>query len=216
MKSINELRNEINKRKNLLLEEKGKLKIIKDQISKKEDELGVLKKEYEKKNVMKSLIEKSASEARDNGIELLEQVLTSSLQTVFGENTEAKLIKDSKDGIPTLSVSILKHVENGTISIDPTEADGGGLADVVALSSFMGLGQLIKNNYAPYVFDEPTKYVSEGEKAESSADFIENMVKFTKKQTIISTHDKALLEKKDLGYILVMDEETGITKAYEE
>lgn len=214
--SIDKLRNEINQRKNMLLEEKGKLKSLEEQITKKNDVLLSIKKDNEKKLIMKNLIEKSASEARDNGIALLEQILTSSLQTVFGDNTEAKLNKDLKDGIPTLSVSVLKNVEDGVIVIDPTEADGGGLADIVALASFMGIGQLVDNNYAPYVLDEPTKYVSEGETAENSADFIKNMVEFSKKQTIVSTHDKALLEKKDLSYVLVMDKDTGITNAYEE
>lgn len=214
--SIDKLREEINQRKNLLSEEKGKLKSLEEQIANKNDILLSIKKDNEKKLIMKNLIEKSASEARDNGIALLEQILTSSLQTVFGDSTEAKLNKDLKDGIPTLSVSVLKTVEDGVIVIDPTEADGGGLADIVALSSFMGIGQLVDNNYAPYILDEPTKYVSEGETAENSADFIKNMVEFSKKQTIVSTHDKALLEKKDLSYVLVMDKDTGITNAYEE
>lgn len=214
--SIDKLREEINQRKNLLSEEKGKLKSLEEQIANKNDILLSIKKDNEKKLIMKNLIEKSASEARDNGIALLEQILTSSLQTVFGDSTEAKLNKDLKDGIPSLSVSVLKTVEDGVIVIDPTEADGGGLADIVALSSFMGIGQLVDNNYAPYILDEPTKYVSEGETAENSADFIKNMVEFSKKQTIVSTHDKALLEKKDLSYVLVMDKDTGITNAYEE
>lgn len=216
MKSTIDLKKMINEKRKKLIEEKGKLKAIETQLQTKINEQSELKEESERALTIKGLVEKSASEARQNGTELLQQVMSASLQTVFGDNTEAKLKMDLKDGIPSLSISTLKHVDDGTITIDPTEADGGGLADIVALASFMGIGQFVEDNHAPYVLDEPTKYVSEGDKATNSAQFVKNMVSFTGKQTIVSTHDKALMEQRDNGYKLIMDETTGITSAYED
>lgn len=215
-KELLELKRIINEKKKYLAEEKGKLQILNQQYKEKVDEKERLENDNNKLLTIKGLVEKSSSEARENGRQLLEQVLSASIQTVFGENTEAKLNPDLKDGIPTLNVSILKHVNEGTIIIDPTEADGGGLADIVALASFMGLGQLLEKNFAPYVLDEPTKYVSEGNKAVNSAEFVKNMVQFTGKQTIVATHDKALMTKRDKGYKLIIDEDTGETNVYED
>lgn len=214
--SIIDLKKSIKEKREKLMEEKGKLKIINKQLSEKIEKQNELKEENNKDLTIKKLIEESSSKARSNGKELLTQILTSSLQTVFGSDTEAYLDMPLKDGIPSLNISILKHVDVGTIKIDPTGADGGGLADIVSLSAFMGLGQFLDNNYAPYILDEPTKYVDKEETSNSSAEFFKNMVDFTGKQTIISTHDVALKDKKDKGYKLVMDKDTGISNAYED
>ena len=216
MCSVAELKKLLNDKKTFLSEEKGKLSALNKQIEVKNKEKSDLIAKNDRELLLKKLIEDSASEARNNGIELLEEILTSSVQTVFGDNTTAKLNVSLKEGIPYLVPSILQESENGTITINPTEADGGGLADILSLSSFMALGQLVEDNFAPNVLDEPTKYVSKGESALKSADFVKNMVRFTKKQTIVSTHDDALLDQRDVGYKLIKNEETGITEYYKD
>ena len=75
---------------------------------------------------------------------------------------------------------------------------------------------MVPDNYAPYGLDEPTKFVSKGELAVNAAQFIRNMVSFTGKQTIVSTHDSELQKDCQCRYKMVLDKETGISKAHKE
>ena len=207
---IKELDRRIKEGRNHISVKKAELSIIKNQIESKKNEKEKLKKENEKILTMKALIDDACKEARDNGRELLSQVATTSVQSVYGENTTVKLEPSIKDGITSIEVIVNKKVKDGTIRLNPRNADGGGLADIVSLSIFMALGQLVNNNYAPYLLDEPTKYVSEGEYAHNSAKFISDIVSYTGRQTIMSTHDKAIIERDGiLKRHLSMNEETG-------
>ena len=181
----------------------------KDENKKKRDKL---EGANDKLLIMKKLIEESCSEARENGRQLLSEVATTSVQSVFGENTSIDIPIENKDGIPTASVDVVVKNESGTAIIDPTNSDGGGLADIVSLSLLLAIGSTVEDNYAPYILDEPTKYVSKGTLAEKSSDFLVGMVEYTGKQTIISTHDENLLDVGGVRYNIVKDENTGISK----
>lgn len=209
---IKELERRIKEGRNHISAKRGELSLIEKQIQSKINEKEKLKKENERILTMKGLIDDACKEARDNGRELLSQVATSSVQAVYGENTSVQLEPCVKDGITSIEVIVNKKVEGGVVRINPRNSDGGGLADIVSLSIFMALGQLVNNNYAPKLLDEPTKYVSQDRYASNSANFILNMVKYTGRQTIMSTHDKAIIDCEGiLKRRLTIDEETGET-----
>lgn len=215
--NLESLKKRLDYNKEYITIQKAELEIIKKQIDEKEE----LKKTLLEKNtnllIMKTLIEEASTEARENGRKLLSKVATKSAQTVFGENTEIELEPFTKDGVPSIRVNIKQHLDDGNvITINPTEADGGGLADITDLSIFMALGQMIQNNYAPYDLDEPTKFINGIDLIEKSARFIRNMVDFTGKQTIISTNEDLLASEADTRYRMILDEKTRISTAYKE
>lgn len=211
------LKQRLENNKEYLTIQKAELDVLKKQIVEKEEAKETLIEDNTKLLTMKMLIEEASTEARENGRKLLSDVATTSAQTVFGKNTEIELEPFTKDGVPSIRVIIKKHLEDGNvIIINPTEADGGGLADITDLSIFMALGQMIQNNYAPYDLDEPTKFINGLDLIEKSAQFIRNMVDFTGKQTIISTNEDLLASEADTRYRMVLDEKTSISTAYKE
>lgn len=216
MTNIANIKELIKSNKDTFIGKRTELDFIKKEIKTKEEEKEKLEKENYELIVMKQLIDKSCAEARENGIRLFSDIATTSVQSVFGENMKVILQQSIKDGTPNIDVMIEQKVDAGVIQIDPTDNDGGGLADIVAQSLFMAFGQMLENNNAPYVLDEPTKYVSKGNFAEKSAEFIKNMVSLTQKQTILSTHDTALANVCDTLYRMEKDEKTGITSTYKE
>lgn len=194
-----------------LQEKQGELNIINQSIKEKELEKDKLTESNEKLLLKKKLIEDSCSEARENGRELLSEISTSLIQSIFNEKTRVNLNIELKDGIPNADVSVLNEYKDGISEVDPTRNDGGGLADVVALSLFMSIGQTVDDNYAPYVLDEPSKFVSKGELSEKFAEAFKELVEYSGKQTIISTHDECLKETGETIYHITKDWDSGVS-----
>ena len=216
MKELELLKQRIQECKTHCITKKGELDIINKNIVNKQQEKEELEKSNETLLTKKILIEKSCSQARENGRELLSQISTSLVQSVFGDTTEVKVDITTKDGIPNADIVVLNKYETGVSEIDPSDSDGGGLADIVSLSMFMAVGQTVEDNYAPYILDEPSKYVSKGELSEKFANSFKNLVAYTEKQTIISTHDEFLLESGDVKYTISKNWETGISNVIKE
>lgn len=210
------LRKRIDEGKKHYMTKQGELKMLNKNIELKQGQKEALEKSNETLLTKKMLIEESCSEARENGRELLSQISTSLVQAVFDENTEVKLEITPKDSIPTADVVVLNKYDTGMVEIDPSNSDGGGLADIVSLSLFMAVGQTVEDNFAPYVLDEPSKYVSKGDLSEKFAESFKNLVDYTEKQTIISTHDEFLLESGDTKYNIVKNWDTGISTVTKE
>ena len=211
MNQLSLLKYRLNGVKTHLQEKQGELNIINQSIQEKELEKEVLMNNNERILLKKKLIEDSCSEARENGRELLSEISTSLIQSIFNEKTKVNLNIELKDGIPNADVSVLNEYEDGIAEVDPSRNDGGGLADVVALSLFMAIGQTVDDNYAPYVLDEPSKFVSKGILSERFAESFKELVDYTGKQTIISTHDEFLKETGETIYNISKDWETGIS-----
>ncbi|WP_368263239.1 hypothetical protein [Clostridium disporicum] len=211
MNQLSLLKDRLKGVKTHLQEKQGELNIINQSIQEKELEKEVLMNNNERILLKKKLIEDSCSEARENGRELLSEISTSLIQSIFNEKTKVNLNIELKDGIPNADVSVLNEYEDGIAEVDPSRNDGGGLADVVALSLFMAIGQTVDDNYAPYVLDEPSKFVSKGILSERFAESFKELVDYTGKQTIISTHDEFLKETGETIYNISKDWETGIS-----
>lgn len=188
---------------NLLLLEKQKFE--------KEKELLEVDKANHDKKLMKELLEKASDEARKNGKEILSQTASSALQMVLGENHRVNIELGNLRGLPSAELEIAKDYSNGTLIIDPNE-DGGGIRDLVSLSTFMSTGMLVgEENQAPYFLDEPTKFVS-AEYGEDVSNFIKELVGYTEKQTFVVTHEKVYLPAvADVAYLI--ENEDGVSQA---
>lgn len=189
----------------------GELDMLNKRISNKEEEKTALEENNKTLLLKKMLIEESASEARENGRELLSQISTSFVQSIFSDDTSVELKISSKDTIPTAEAIVLNKCSNDIVEVDPKDSDGGGLADVVSLALFMAVGQTVNDNYAPYILDEPSKYLSKGEFSEKFADAFKELVEYTGRQVIVSTHDECLLESGDTKYQIIKDWDNGIS-----
>jgi hypothetical protein len=168
--------------------DEANLELLERQKFQKEKELFEIQQESHDKKLMKELLEKASDEARKNGKEILSQTASSALQMVLGENHAVSIELGNLRGVPSAELLISKEYSQGILNIDPME-DGGGIRDLVSLSTFMATGMLVgEENQSPYFLDEPTKFVSK-DRAEEVAVFMKELVAYTQKQTFLVTHD---------------------------
>ena len=84
--------------------------------------------------------------------------------------------------------------------MQPEEARGGGIVDVVSLALRMAVLELIRPSIlAPLILDEPGKMVSE-EYVPALAGFLRRYAESTGRQVLIVTHNETLLEAAHRGY----------------
>lgn len=208
---IQSLKEQLNELKTQYTKEKTTRDLYVRQKEEKQKALKETEKEYEDILMMKELLEKSSDEARLNGKVVLSETASSSLQLVMGDNLKVDMKLGNRSGVPTADLEIVTEYGEKEIRIDPND-EGGGIRDLVSLSTFLATGLLVgEDNKAPYFLDEPTKFVSE-EYAEKTAHAIKEIVKYSKKQAIIVTHEKEYLPNvADASYELIKDDEDGVT-----
>lgn len=193
-------------------EERAKKSLLEKQRNDKETLKNKKIKDNEVLLMQKALLNDTSKEARNQGKEILADMATLAVQSVFGENMYVDINITEKDGIPQADVTVFKKYDYGVIEVDPSGNDGGGLADIVSLALFMGIRQINgAKNFAPNVLDEPSKYVSDGYLSEKFAEFLPSMVNYSKRQTIVATHDIPLMEAGDVVYKMTLDKNTGIS-----
>lgn len=210
--SIAILQKELNELKTRYTKEKATLDLYKKQKKDKEKELSKIQKEHDEILTMKELLEKSSDEARKNGKEILADTASTSLQMVMGNHIRVGIELGHRSGVPIADLEIITQYGDKENPVNPND-EGGGIRDLVSLSTFLATGFLVgDNNKAPYFLDEPTKFVSE-EYAEKTAHAIKEIVYYSKKQAIIVTHEKTHLPSvADVAYELVKDDE-GATQS---
>lgn len=208
---IQSLKEQLNELKTQYTKEKTTRDLYVRQKEEKQKALKETEKEHEDILMMKELLEKSSDEARLNGKVVLSETASSSLQLVMGDNLKVDMKLGNRSGVPTADLEIVTEYGEKEIRIDPND-EGGGIRDLVSLSTFLATGLLVgEDNKAPYFLDEPTKFVSE-EYAEKTAHAIKEIVKYSKKQAIIVTHEKEYLPNvADASYELIKDDENGVT-----
>lgn len=170
------------------------------EVEKRMEKLNIDKEEILNK---KTILEEASTEARNNAKELLKDVATNAVQMVFGDNNFIDIEMPDK-GIKA-DVILRTVYPDHVVETDPADEDGGGSADVVALSKFCSVSELAgKDNKAPWFFDEPTKYVHGS--SEEVATFIHEMVEYTERQTFLVTEDDHVSSVGDVAYSMFKSE----------
>lgn len=207
-----ELEMKLNNLKTRYTKDKATYDLYAKQKKEKEKELAETQKEQEDLLIMKEILEKSSEEARKNGKKILVETASSALQMVMGDNLKVDIVLGQRTGVPTADLEIVSEYNGQENRISPHD-DGGGIRDLVSLSTFLATGFLVgNNNKAPYFLDEPTKFVSE-EYAEKTAHAIKEIIDYSGKQAIIVTHEKRYLPSvANCAYELEKDD-TGTTQS---
>jgi hypothetical protein len=216
MDTLQGLKTRLNNTKNFYHSQKGELDNINKEARLKEDEIASLKKDYEKLNVEKKLIDDACTEAREEGRQFSEEIATAGATAVFKDDTKVKLSIEEKGNAPVLDISVTKKDENGVEQFVDPNMDGGGLDDALSLCFLISIGSTVESNYAPYVLDEPSKYISKGNYASNFADYMRDIATFTNKQIIMSTHDEAMLDIGNTRYSIRMNPLTKVSEITKE
>lgn len=216
MENLNTLKNRLKDTKNFYLSKKGELDNINKEINLKTNDLLNLEEEQNKLLIEKKLIEEACTEAREQGRQFLEEIATLAATSVFKDDTKVKLILDEKGNNPILDVKVTQVDEFGVEQVINPNFDGGGLNDILSLCFLISIGSTVDNNFAPYILDEPSKYVSKGNFAINFADYMKDVASFTNKQVIMSTHDEAMLDIGSTRYSIVKNPKTKVSEVTKE
>lgn len=165
-------------------------------------------KENQRDLVMKkTLLEHATEEARESGKRVLSETSTHAVQMVMDGDLEVDMHLSQKRGVANADLIIRKDIDGLTLETDPAQEEGGGMADIVSVATFMSMGMLVGDeNKAPYFLDEPTKYVSKGN-SNNVAKFLKELVAYSGKQTILVTHDEVVAQSGNKTFKVEMDKD---------
>lgn len=201
--SIESLLNETN----LLISEKnGQIKEKTEFIKSRQKE----NKEYEdtfNTNLKKKfLLQEACDTARKTSYDRFAIIATSGLQQIFGKDISVEIVSGEKNSVPTANFMVRTKYDGYETFTNPTDSDGGGVADIISLSAFICMNILYGDkNTAPLFLDEPTKFVSAGY-ASSVAKFIKEISEEYNKQIIMVTHAKETQYSADAVFNIALDD----------
>lgn len=175
-----QLNDEINQTKGVL---QAKKKTIDDTIAQIEQ----MGKQRDENIQKKMILQEACKKARALSADWFAMISTNGVKTILGDNLEVKIISGEKNGVPTCDFVVKAKYEDYETTTDPTEEDGGGVADIVSLTNFLTMNILNSDNTAPIILDEPTKFVSGGH-ANDVGNFLNRIAEEFGKQLIMVTH----------------------------
>ncbi|WPS85419.1 hypothetical protein SMD22_01965 (plasmid) [Brevibacillus halotolerans] len=167
----------------------------------KENAVKILFEEREQVELKKVLVLEAAQEARNQARDVLQDMGSNALRFIMGDHMslEIELKEQTRQWIANF---ITKSEESETYEVetDPAEEEGGGVADIVAISTQTSMLQLTGgNNVAPLFLDEPSKFVSKGH-SEQVAKFLSEISTSFSRQVLMVTHDEYLANIGDVAY----------------
>ena len=174
---------------------KNEVELLLKQKKEKEDEVKEIDNNLVSVVTEKVLLENSSLKALNLSKDIKEEISTSSLQAVFGDDREAIIQLGTKSGQRTADLYILQEGDD----TDPAKEEGGGVADIVSLTSFISIGNLANENSTPLMLDEPNKFLSKGY-SEKMALYLKEIRDYTGKQMFLVTHDEHLKTVGDMTF----------------
>lgn len=192
---MEELLKKINNYNEFYKQKDNEVKILETQKKEKINEIKLIDEELVNITTEKVLLENSSLKALNLSKDIMEEVSTSSLRAVFDDDREVIINLGTKSGQRTAELLMLQDGDD----TDPAKEEGGGVADIVSVTSFLALGDLLDENYAPLFLDEPNKYLSK-EYSEKMALYLKDIIEYTGKQMFLVTHDEHLKTIGDISF----------------
>lgn len=174
---------------------RNEVELLLNQKKEKEDEIKEIDNTIVNIVTEKVLLENSSLKALNLSKDIMEEISTSSLQAVFGDDREAIIQLGTKSGQRTADFFILQDGDD----TDPAKEEGGGVADITSLTSFISMGNLANESLSPLVLDEPNKYLSK-EYSKKMALYLKEIRDYTGKQMFLVTHDEYLKTVGDMTF----------------
>lgn len=194
-----QLNNEVN-------ELKGVIKNKQENIDKLNSDIIKLNARKEENIQKKLILQEACKKARELSADWFAMISTNGVKTILGDNLEVKIILGDKNGVPTSDFVVHATYDDYETITDPTEEDGGGVADIVSLTNFLTMNIVNKDyNAAPLILDEPTKFVSAGH-ADDVGSFLSKISKEFGKQIIMVTHAQETKEYADKIFHVSLNE----------
>lgn len=173
---------------------------IESEVARLEDTIAQAKEEFDLGEKTAEFLRRLGSRARNQAKESVEEMVSNALQFVMEEDIQFRIEYDDKRGRPEANFIIRSMIEGEVVEADPTEARGGGLADVVSATLRIALAELFGVR-GPLILDEPTKHLSK-RYAHNFAIFIRQISEQFNRQIIMISHDVTLVEHGHISYLV--------------
>lgn len=167
----------------------GKLESQEKQLQETNKKIAELEQKKKNNDMKKWILQEACKKAREESAFYFSQMCTSGLKTILGDNLEIKIVSGTKNGVPTCDFVVCAKYKDYETETDPSEEDGGGVADIVSLTNFLTMNAINRDNTAPIILDEPTKFVSAGH-ADNVGKYLASISNEMNKQIIMVTHAK--------------------------
>lgn len=211
---IYSLKKRINETREQSMKLSGKKDTLSTNLIQRKNKLATIDIDQKNTIIARDLLEKASLSAREKGKTVLEKSATNIVQMVFGNQYQIKIELDVKAGSPIANVLVEKKISNNFELIN-IENEGGGLRDIISLSFFIAVSQLVgKENGALITLDEPTPAVSVGH-AEATAEAISVLMEYANKQSLIITHEREFLPNLIDHVYYVEQSADGVSKTVE-
>ena len=160
-----------------------------EKISEKNKKITELTQDKEDNILKKAILLEACKTMREVSSDIFANICTSGVRTIMGDELTIQIEHGERAGVPISDFKICSVYNGETIKLEPSADEvGGGVADIIALASFLTMNILNKEqNSAPMLLDEPTKYVSLGN-ADRVGQFISDIAQQFNKQILMVTH----------------------------
>lgn len=190
------------------LSKKGRRDQLMELTETNKQKLVEVKAEVELKEKTAELLLLLGDRARQQAKENVEIMVSNALQFVFNEEINFKIQFDQKRNRAEAKFLIVSDYEGKLVEVEPEQARGGGIVDVVSITLRIALAELF-NVKGPMIMDEPAKHLS-SEYVQNFAVFLRQISEQFNRQIIMITHNTILAECGDLSYMV--SQRSGVTQ----
>jgi len=210
---IDKLESGLKDEMNEYYKQKGRMETLTELYNKSSDKLDKLKKENDKLQKVKLLLQNASRFAREQSKTQMEYLVSQCLQYIFDPSMEFRIELVEKANRIEGEFYVVSKINNSEIVTRPQDSRGGGVVDVISLALRIAMMEIHDPKIdGPIILDEPAKHVSE--------DFIANVAEFLKqistlfnRQIIMVTHNNHLLESADVCYSVKLNEGVSIVES---
>lgn len=198
---LKDLDNKLSELNNKILNDEGKVEILKDQLDKVELKLSDKERYSDILTQVSILFQKTSEFAREQSKRQIEDTVTKCLQFILETDIEFLIELSESRSVPVAEFFVQSNYPEGySIKTKPEIARGGGVVDIISLAlriAFLQQNQPLLSG--PLILDEPGKHVSN--------DYIFNLGEFLKRssgifnrQIIMVTHNPHLSQISDKAF----------------
>lgn len=179
---------------------KGRLDLLKEQERSIKEQLVNLASDLHLWRQAMALLIDVSDLSRERVRRSIEATVTAALGAIVSGELAFRVEVGDRGGRPTADWLVVSRYGSEVVAVQPEEARGGGIVDVVSLALRMAVLELIRPRIpGPLILDEPGKMVSE-EYVPALAEFLRRYAESTGRQVLMVTHNEALVEAAHRGY----------------
>lgn len=215
MNSIENIENNFFKIYQFVERKLGERERVKKEILEKENELKKIEKERVILKKSEEILKNAYERIRKNTMEGIEILVNKALKKIFDDLVFRIELEDERNK-KVAKPLIKKITQNFEFEGDPINTSGGTVNQIISLALRISILEKSFNPRfeGPLILDEPLTFLDEGSKRKIG-EFIKSVSEYLKRQIILITHDRILMEIGDKTFYVTQENGESIVKEIE-